>query len=146
QRSVNFLTAMYNDPTWGTRATGMSNAFMEAAWDALNKSDTTVSVEQFLTTLMTNPSALAEISTDAVQYGYSRVEYRRNLQDNLAERGRRRVVEGMINAGGPAGASLGVILLRFPTMFFRFRSNTIINLMGLQAPHAVLTTLMSDRS
>lgn len=146
QRSVNFLTAMYNDPTWGTRATGMANAFMEAAWDAVLKSGTFVSVEQFLTTLSTNPSALASINADAVQHGYARVEYRRNLQDNLFERARRKMVEGGIHRFGALGSTLGVILFRFPTMFFRFRSNTLINLLGLQAPHAILTTLMSDRS
>src|SRR5690606_18687014 len=77
---------------------------------------------------------------------YSRIEYRRNLQDNLAERSRRWAVEGIINSGGPGANALGTILLRFPTMFFRFRSNTLINLAGLQAPHAILTALLSDRT
>lgn len=146
QNATNFLTAMYNDPTWGQRGDAMANAFMEAAWDAVTKSDTFVSPEQFLDTLASNPAALEQISVDAVKHGYSRVEYRRNLQDNLAERTRRWAVEGIINGGGPMQNSLGVLLLRFPTLFFRFRSNTIINLMGLQAPHALLTTLLSDRT
>src|SRR5690606_8541120 len=138
QRGVNFLTAMYNDPTWGTRATGMANAFMEAAWDAVIKSGTYVSVEQFLTTLSTNPSALANINADAVQHGYARVEQRRNLQDNLLERARRKLVEGAIQRTGALGSTLGVILLRLPLLFARFRTNTLINFMGLQAPHAIL--------
>lgn len=146
QKAVNFLTAMHNDPLWGRASTSVANAFMEAAWDRLQKSGGTVSVEQFLATLASNPSALAEMSADAVRDGYARIEYRRNLQDNLAERLRRKVVEGAIDKGGPLfGGLLATVLLRFPTLFFRFRSNTIINMMGLQGAHAVLSTVLNMR-
>lgn len=148
QRVTNFASAMFNDPTWGTRATTMANRFMEAAWDAYQKMplERHVSIEQFLELLSTNPDYLAQVAPEAVSYGYRRVEYARGLQDNLMARMVRRTTENIIGSGGPATNTLGVLLLRFPTLFFRFRSNTIINMMGLQAPHAIISTLLSDRS
>lgn len=148
QRYTNLATAMFNDPTWGISAKAMARTFMEATWDSVNKftRDRHVTIEQFLDTLYTDPTALEAISVDAVAHGYSRIEYRRNLQDNLAERARRTIVEGVINSGGPGMNTLGTLFLRFPTLFFRFRSNTIINMLGLQGAHAVLAALMSDRT
>lgn len=146
QHGVNRLTAAFNDPTWGVRSTALAKTFMEAAWATVSSmSDKYVSPEQFLDTLRSNPGALAQISPDAVAHGYSRIEYRRNLQDNLLDRMRRKAVEGVVGSGIPAMNTLGVLLLRFPTMFFRFRSNTMINLLGLQGPLAAIGQIFSDR-
>jgi hypothetical protein len=149
QRATNRVAAALNDPTWGTRSKVLASTFMEAAWDSINKLplERTVTVEQFLNTLRQpdGVDALNQISRDAVAHGYSRIEYRRNLQDNLAELTRRSLVDGFINNGGRVANTLGVLFLRLPTLFFRFRSNTIINLLGLQAPHAVATALFSSR-
>lgn len=148
QRFTNMATAMFNDPTWGISSKTMARTFMEAAWYTVSHGADTraVTIEQFLDTMATSPQEIAKISSGAAAHGYSRIEYRRNLQDNLAERARRKVVEGVINSGGPGTNTLGVLFLRFPTLFFRFRSNTIINMLGLQGPHAVLASLMSDRT
>lgn len=148
QGVTQFVSAMNSDPTWGTRATTTAQRFMEAAWDSISKLplEQTVPVEQFLDVLSASPEALAEIAPQAVDHGYSRVEYARGLQDNLLARMVRRSTERVIGSGGPGTNTLGVLLLRFPTMFFRFRSNTLINMLGLQAPHAILTTLLSDRT
>lgn len=147
QRWTNFLTAMFNDPMWGTRSKPLASAFLEAAWDSVNRfSGRAVTIEQFLDTVAVHPEQLGEISQAALQHGIARIEYRRNLQDNLLERTRRTMVEGIINSGLPGANFGGTLLLRFPTLFFRFRSNTIINLTGMQGPHAVLASLMSGRS
>jgi hypothetical protein len=148
QHKANRLTGAINDPTWGTRAKVLANTFLEAAWDSASKFsvDRNITIERFLEIAGVNVESLAEISADAVAHGFSRIEYRRNLQDNLLEIMRRRAVEGVIGSGVLGMNALGVLLLRMPTMFFRFRSNTIINMFGLQAPHAVITQLLSDRT
>src|SRR5690606_33132062 len=66
QRIVNYTSAMFNDPTWMQRGDAMAQAFMEAAWDSLQKTDTHITPEQFLDTLGANPEALTQISKDAV--------------------------------------------------------------------------------
>lgn len=149
QKFTTAATAAVNDPTWGIRAGTISKRFMEAAWSAVEKMplEQQVSVEQFLN-MLAGPdpiAALSRISPDAVELGYERIKYARGLQDNLMERTRRAFVEGIIARGGPGTNTLGVLLLRLPTLFFRFRSNTIINMLGLQAPHAILSTVLSDR-
>jgi hypothetical protein len=149
QRTTNRIAGALNDPTWGTRAQTFALRFMEAAWDSVNKLplERTVTVEQFLNTLRQPDGieALEQISRDAVAHGYSRIEYARNLQDNLLDVTRRSLIDGFINNGGRVANTLGVLFLKLPTLFFRFRSNTIINLLGLQAPHAVAAALLSGR-
>lgn len=148
QRWTNKATAAINDPTWGTKSHKLAERFMEAAWETLSKQqmDRHIPIEQFLEMAATNPERLEMLSPDAVQHGYRRIEHTRNLQDNLLERMRRQKIESFIANGGPARNALGTVLLRLPTLFFRFRSNTLINMMGLQAPFAVFTTIMSDRT
>src|SRR5690606_40502897 len=118
-----------------------------AAWDSASRfsTDRAITIERFLEAAGTDIDSLLTISPDAVAHGLTRLEYRRNLQDNLADRLRRNLVEGVIGSGLPTASTLGVLLLRLPTMFFRFRSNTLINLMGLQGANAVLSQLLSDR-
>lgn len=142
------VSAIASDPTWGTRATTIARRFLEAAWDSTSKMplEQTVPLEQFLDIAANSPAALEELDPTAVAHGYSRVEYARNLQDNLLARMVRRTTERVIGSGGPGTNTVGALLLRFPTLFFRFRSNTLINMLGLQAPHAILTTLLSDRT
>lgn len=149
QRATNFTSALVNDPTWGTRATTMANRFMEAAWSAYSAMplERQVPIEQFLDIMMTNPEQLERIAPGALNQGFRRVEYARGLQDNMMSMTVRKGVEGAIAKSGQGALNtFGALALRLPTMFFRFRSNTIINMMGLQGPHATITALLSDRT
>ena len=144
---ANRMAGAFNDPTWRTRSPIMARAFLTAAWDSAKKfsGDRDISIEQFLEVAGMGVEELARISPDAVAHGFSRIEYRRNLQDNLVAQMVRTSVDNVINSGR-VGNILGTLLLRLPTMFFRFRSNTLINMFGMQAPHAILTQLLSERS
>ena len=142
------LSAVFNDPTWGLRNATVANRFMESAWSYLNSLplDQHISLEQFLDTLATNPDGLAYISPDAVEFGYRRIEYSRGLHDNMIVRMWRSMTEGVIGSGGPGANTLGTLFLRWPTLFLRFGSNFAINMLGAQAPLAILSTIMSERT
>lgn len=148
QKVTNFTSALVNDPTWGTRSATMANRFMEAAWSAYSQMplERHASLEQFLEMMTVSPELLEQTAPEAVNQGFRRIEYARGLQDTLLSRMVRQNVESIVGSGGWFTATFGALALRLPTLFFRFRANTIINMMGLQAPHALLTTLMSDRT
>lgn len=143
----NRTAGAFNDPTWMTQSPILARTFLEAAWYTANRytGDRVIPVEQFLESAGVDVESLASIDPLAVAAGFARVEYRRNMQDNLAARLARNVTENVINSGR-VGNVLGTLLLRLPLMFVRFRSNTLINMFGMQAPHAALTQLLSDRT
>lgn len=148
ESATTFIAAAHNDPIWGQRARTLAREYLSASWESVDKITDTrkVSLEMFLDTVSQNPESLQTISVDAHKHGLARLEYRRGLQDNLLDRTRRSFVEGAIRRGGTGGNTLGTLFLRFPSLFFRYRSNMILNMTGMQGVHAAIASILSDRT
>ena len=147
QRLTGHVAGAFNDVQWGSFDLGNARTFMERAWAAAShrsQDGTVISIEMFLKAIETDPASLAKLSPDALAMGLRGIEYGRNLQDNLINRMTNKATNKVIGSGR-IGATLGVLLMRIPLKFIRFRSNTLINMFGAQAAFAVFEMLTNDR-
>ena len=141
------LGSYMQDPTWGLKGTVMSRRYVESVlqWVASNPTETVVSVEKIVSELVNNPLWVHNNIKPAHDAALASIANLRSLKPTPVSKFISGIYEPLSknpNLFVNTAANLG---LRIPLIFSNYAINVGTNIMGLQAPMAMLATVLNGR-
>ncbi|UVG34233.1 hypothetical protein SEA_HANNABELLA_27 [Microbacterium phage Hannabella] len=135
------------DPTWGLKGTVLSRRYVESAlqWIAANPTETVVSVEKVISSLVSDPTWLHDNIRPAHDAALASIANLRSLKPTPVSKFISGIYEPLSKHPNLAINTIANLGLRIPLIFSNYAINVGTNITGLQAPMAMLATVLNGR-
>ena len=132
EKLASFAARATSDPTWGMKNSSVGRRYIEAAWEYISQTNSSMTPEQFVKQLKEDPLWLKKNLPMAHRMGVNRVAQVRSTRPTVASKAIMSPIDVMTSSESRVLNGTGH-LLKIPFLFTRFNMNMLMTFTGLNS-------------